>query len=94
MNAEERARREEAARELEEAIASKKVKLWKKRVGGKTEVGVEGWAETAAAKAGWCEGCVLRRIADRGGWKAKVALEAVGVVKGRGFLTAGHGHGH
>ena len=94
LSAQERAAREKAAKELEEAIEKRKLKLWKKRIGGVETVGVEGWESTAAAKAGWCEGCVLRRIADKGGWKAKARLEEVGVVKGRGFVTAGHGHGH
>ena len=60
----------------------------------KGEVGVQGWAESAAAKAGWCEGCVLRSIATQGSWQARIALADQAKVTSKSFQTQGHGHGH
>jgi hypothetical protein len=88
--------RQKALDLLEKKLAKRELKLYKRKAKAGEKyptVGIKGWEGTAAAAAGWCEGCVLEKIAHKGSFKAKAALAAVGVTKDKQFVTAGHG-GH
>ena len=82
--------REETARKLEADLVAGKARL--QRGAGGT-VSVAGWTKTAAAEAGWCEGCVLRFIATHGGFRARTLLGTQGIGAAP-FQTIGHGHKH
>lgn len=87
-----RREREAALVELEEGIASGRLRVVTNSRG---EVGVVGWAQTTAAASGWCEGCALARIARSGGMVARAKLGKLGIKPGKQFVAASHnGHPH
>jgi len=91
LRAEERRARDAAKKKLEADIAAGRVQVIRKPNG---EFAVSGWQQTAAAKSGWCEGCVLRSIQKTGSWAAKQKLAQAGITSKR-FVAASHrGHGH
>ena len=91
-NAEERQRRDEAIRKLEQDIAAGRVTVVKNFRG---EVSVSNWTAQAAATAGWCEGCALVALSASTNWVVKSKLSQVGVAKGKSFVAASHnGHAH
>ena len=78
-----------ALADLDAKIASGALRLVRDARG---RVAVIGWAATAAAASGWCDGCALRAISAAGSWAAKAKLAAAGVVAGKAFVSAGHDH--
>jgi len=77
---------ERAYLELEAEIAAGQRQLTKNYF---NQFSIVGYAQTAAARAGWCEGCVLRSIQSRGSYFAKAKLEAAGIGS-KPFVVAGH----
>ena len=102
QNVEERRVRDKALEELRLDIEEGRRKIVKNILTG--EVSITGWAETAACKSGWCEGCILARLSSqastrptRSKWAARASsqLEQAGVTKGERFVAASHnGHSH
>jgi hypothetical protein len=92
-NAEERRRRDEAVKKLEEDIAAGRVTVMKNFAG---EVSISNWTAQAAAQAGWCEGCALVHLSTKStNWVVKSKLAQAGVSKGKKFVAASHnGHSH
>jgi len=82
----EAAERERAYRELEAEIAAGQRALTRNYFG---EFSIVGYAQTAAAKSGLCDGCVLRRISKGSNYFAKAKLEAAG-ISSKPFVAAGH----
>jgi hypothetical protein len=85
------AERKRSLDELDADIAAGRRSLARSPAG---EVTIVGWADTAAAKSGWCDGCAMRALQQQGSWATRTRLASVGVVAGKGFVSAGHGHGH
>jgi len=83
--------REAAFKKLDADIAAGRAQIIRTADG---RVGVARWAATDAARTGWCDGCVLRALQQRGSWATRQKLAAAGVVEGRGFIALAHGHGH
>lgn len=91
-NEQERRRRDEAIKKLEQDIAAGRVTVTKNYAG---EVSVVGWTASQAASAGWCEGCALAVLGTSTNWVVKSKLSALGVAKGKSFVAASHnGHAH
>lgn len=57
------------------------------------EIKISNWNQSKAAKVGWCDGCLLREIQQKGSWLAKNKLAQYGVTN-KSFVTVGHGHSH
>lgn len=93
LRAEERAKkeaeREAALRALEGQIARGEVFLSRNARG---EVVVHGWDETAAARAGWCDGCALRALQRTATFAVRSTLANAGVTKRNAFVSRGHNH--
>jgi len=82
---------EDALKELDAELATGGRRISRNMRG---EVKINDWNSTAAARAGWCEGCALRAIERRGSSFAKARLAQQGVT-GRPFVAASHnGHKH
>jgi hypothetical protein len=84
--------REEALKKLEQDIAAGRKTVSKNARG---EVEIKGWAQTAAAQAGVCEGCALVKLSQSKKYSVRAKLASLGVKKGKEFVAASHnGHGH
>jgi hypothetical protein len=91
LRAEERQKRDAARKKLEEDIVAGRVQVIRKANG---EFAISNWQAQQAAVTGWCEGCVLRTIQQKGSWVAKQKLAQAGLTK-KPFVAATHrGHSH
>ena len=81
-----------AYEELEAEISSGRRAIVRNRDG---TISIKGWAETAAARAGWCEGCIIAKAGMSSSWVVKSKLAAVGLTRGKQFVANTHrGHPH
>lgn len=86
LSREVQAQRDKALKEFEADLILGKYTLVRNNKG---EIQVTNWNQSNAAKTGWCEGCALREIQQRGSWLAKNKLAQYGVNQ-KSFITAGH----
>lgn len=88
----------EAFAEVDAKIATGEWRLTRNTRGEITfidKLGNNPWEGSAAAKAGWCDGCLTRTLSEKGSLSTRIKLRDVGVVRGKQFVSAGHnGHGH
>jgi len=83
---------DKAYAELEAQVASGRAQLVKNRDG---TIGIRNWSETSAARAGWCEGCIIAKMGNTQSWAVKAKMQQMGLVRGKQFVAPTHrGHSH
>lgn len=85
VEAEEVREAREALAELDALIATGKLKVVRNAQG---QIEITDWAFTRASKAGWCDGCAVRKLEQSGSMSTQRLIASAGVRKSGEYFNA------